>query len=113
MSNINKQPQSLDKIAGVQDISHENAAACSGGALTLWSESNHTGVVRSYTSSTPDLGSFNNQASSFEVGNNETWRLWTLKNYGGSYATLGGYYKGTIGPFSGIDNNVESVQRLQ
>ncbi len=111
MSNINKQPQSLDKIAGVQDISHENAAACSGGALRLWSEPNYAGTERSYSSSTTTLGTFNNQASSFEVASNEVYRLWTGQNYTGSYATLGGYNYGNLG--IGFNNNVESVQRLQ
>ncbi len=111
MSNINKQPQSLDKIAGVQDISHENAAACSGGALRLWSEPNYAGIEKSYTSDTPDLGSFNNLASSFEVASNEVYRLYTNRYYSGDYATLGGYYKNNLGwP---INNNVESVDRLQ
>ncbi len=111
MSNINKQSQSIDKIAGVQDISHENAAACSGGALRLWSEPNYAGIERSYTSSKDNLNDFNNLASSFEVGNNEVWRLFTKTGYTGNYATLGGYYYNNLGV--GINNEVESVLKLQ
>ncbi len=44
MSNINKQSQSLDKIAGVQDLSHEKAATCSGGRTTLWTDANRAGT---------------------------------------------------------------------
>jgi hypothetical protein len=114
MSNINKQPQSLDKIAGVQDISHENAAACSGGLITLWTGYNQSGTAKSYTADTPDVSSFRNIFSSFAVEAGTTYRLYTGINYSGSYATLGGGptgYRGNLG--IGIDNNVESIDRLQ
>ena len=94
----------------MQDISHENAAACSGGALTLWSEPNYGGIQRTYYSSTPNLGDLNNQASSFQIyPSNEVWRFYTGINYSGDYATVAGY-----GNFAlGLNNNVESVSRLQ
>ncbi len=114
MSNINKQSQSLDKIAGVQDISHESAAACSGGQITLWVDPNFSGTSQVYTSTQNDLGAFRNIFSSFAIGAGTTYRLYTGINYSSSYATLGGGPTGQSGNFGfGFDNNLESIQRLQ
>jgi hypothetical protein len=112
MSNINKKPQFLDKIAGVQDISHESAAACSGGNITLYDGTNGTGkfYYLGAEASVADLGNFNNIASSFYVEPGYTWRLYTGRNFSGSYATVGGVF-GQSGNFViGFNNNVESMR---
>ncbi|MFW9263314.1 peptidase inhibitor family I36 protein [Nostoc sp. CALU 546] len=116
MSNINKQSQSLDKVAGVQDISHESAATCSGGTITLYDGPNFTGTPVTYIGGvgfqTPSLGGFNNRASSFQVASGHTWRLFTGQNYTGSNVVLGGFF-GQSGNFGlGFDNNVESIRRI-
>jgi hypothetical protein len=112
MSNINKQFQSLDKIAGVQDLSHEKAATCSGGRITLWTGANRTGTQRSYTTSVGDLGGFRNIFSSYAVEAGTLYELFTARNFGGSRVVLGGFFgqSGNLG--IGFNNNVESIRRL-
>ncbi len=120
MSNINKQSQSLDKITGVQDISHESAAACSGGTLILYDGTNLTGVSRTYPASgATSLGSladFNNRASSFQVAGNNTWRVYSGQQFTGASAVLGGPFGGSgnfgfVGSIN-LNNNVESIVKV-
>jgi hypothetical protein len=112
MSNINKQSQDLDKIAGVQDISHESAATCSGGKITLWTGANQSGTAKVYTADQNDLGAFRNIFSSFAVESGTLYNLFTGINKTGSSVVLGGFF-GQSGNFGiGFDNNVESIDRL-
>lgn len=70
MKNINNQSQSLDKIAGLEDLDHENAAVCSGGSIDLFDGANLTGFQVSSVQNIPDLrnipgvGNFNDRATS-------------------------------------------------
>jgi len=119
MSNINKQSQSLDKIAGVQDISHESAAACSGGLLTLYDGTNGTGAAVAYVGGVGvianSLSTFNNRASSFKIEGNQTVRFYTGQNRTGVSTVVGGPVGqpltniGFVG-FTNFDNNIESLQ---
>ncbi|MEM7553826.1 MAG: hypothetical protein AAF378_06955 [Cyanobacteria bacterium P01_A01_bin.84] len=112
MPSINKQSQSLDKIAGVQDLSDEKAVTCSGGQITLWTGANRTGTSRVYTGDVNDLGAFRNIFSSFEVESGTLYELFTGKNKTGNGVVLGGFF-GQGGNFGfGFDNNVESIDRL-
>lgn len=113
MSNIKKQSQDLDKITGVQDLLHEEAATCSGGRMTLWNGTNRTGINTVVSATTGNLGSFRNIASSFAVEAGTLYELYTGLNQTGSSVVLGGFF-GQSGNFGiGFDNNVESVKRLQ
>jgi Beta/Gamma crystallin len=110
MTNINNQSQSLDKIAGLEDLNHENAAVCSGGAsITLYDGANLTGASVSFTvASVPDLATygFDNKASSIKILSGR-WNLSDLVNYGGftsSYATVGAYNLGLL------NNKVSSLR---
>jgi hypothetical protein len=121
MSNINKQSQSLDKVAGVQDISHESAATCSGGTLILFDGTNGTGDFRTYPAGGPQsigtLLDFNNRASSFQVVGNNTWQLYTGQQFSGTSIFVGGFFGQPVTNFgfvgiTNFNNNVESVARV-
>ena len=85
MTNINNQSQVLDKIAGLEDLDHENAAVCSGGNITLFDGANLTGSSVSFVTSVPNLAifGFNDKASSVRVLAGHSWRLFENVNYGG------------------------------
>ena len=119
MSNINKQSQSLDKIAGVQDISHESAAACSGGVLTLYDGTNGSGEAVVYLGGVGvivnSLGTFNNRPSSFKIDGNQTVRFYTSQNRTGVNTVVGGFFGqpltniGFVGA-TNFNNNIESLE---
>ncbi|BDA76572.1 hypothetical protein CAL7716_107380 (plasmid) [Calothrix sp. PCC 7716] len=121
MPNINKKSPCFQNVAGVQDISHESAAACSGGTLILFDGTNGTGESRTYTAGGPQsigtLLSFNNRASSFQVAGNNTWRVYSGQQFSGASVILGGPVGqgvtnfGFVG-FTNFNNNVESVRRI-
>ena len=68
MSNINKKSPSFQELTGVQDISHESAAAYSGGHIILYDRENYNGDFFSRQTGTHyTLGSFDNRASSYNV----------------------------------------------
>ncbi|MGL5796267.1 MAG: beta/gamma crystallin-related protein [Waterburya sp.] len=92
MSKINNQFKSLYNIAVVEDISHESAAAISGGALevtdvTLYSESNLEGVQFGSNKAIEDLTEFgfNDATGSITVANDKTWRFYSDANFQGTY----------------------------
>ncbi|MFK0732270.1 MAG: beta/gamma crystallin-related protein [Gloeotrichia echinulata HAB0833] len=112
MTNINNQSQVLDKIAGLEDLDHENAAVCSGGRITLYDGRNKTGTAVSFGGgSVANLTrfGFNNKASSIGITNGQTWTLWRDANFKGNSITYGpGHYN-----LAGIFNNsISSISRI-
>ncbi len=112
MTNINNQFQSLDKISGLEDLNHENAAVCSGGSITLYDGKDNTGLSVTFSTSVPNLGTsnFDNVASSIRITPGETWRLFRNVNYGGLNTpvyTAGAYNLGLL-----FNNQVSSVIKL-
>ena len=119
MLTTNKQSQNLHQIAGVQDLSHQNAAAVSGGAAELATGLNGTGErLRFDNGSFRTLNVFNNRISSFSLAPRAIWRFWTGRNFRGQSVTFQG---GTpqqpfinlntpgLNPFN---NNIESARRI-
>lgn len=111
MSNINRQSQSLDQIASVQDISHESAAAYSGGSVTFYDGRNGGFPSLTLLVGRRDLAteSWANRASSVEISPGQTWRFWTETDYKGNSITLG---QGFHNLFQLYDNNIESFTRI-
>ncbi|MBW4676057.1 MAG: peptidase inhibitor family I36 protein [Desmonostoc geniculatum HA4340-LM1] len=110
---FNNQFQSLSSINGVEDISQENAAACSGGRIILYDERNQRGVSVSFPGgSVANLASFgfNNKASSIEVTNAQTWRLWTNVNFGGNSINYG---QGNFNLFGVFNDSISSLSRVR
>ncbi|MBE9213780.1 hypothetical protein IQ247_14080 [Plectonema cf. radiosum LEGE 06105] len=116
MSNINKKSPSFQEVIGVQDISHESAAACSGGQIILYDGTSYTGEsFYRQDGSYSTLGSFNNRASSYNVlsgswnaysGTNFTSSEWYGPSGGGSLRLTG------AGNLSSIYNNsISSIKR--
>jgi Peptidase inhibitor family I36 len=112
MSNINKKSPSFQEVTGVQDISHESAAACSGGIITLYDGANFTGTTFfRQTGSYSTLGSFDNRASSYNVQAG-SWRVFSGVNF--TNAEVGGSLLLTgAGNLSSLWNNrISSIQRV-
>ncbi|NET03330.1 MAG: beta/gamma crystallin family protein [Symploca sp. SIO2B6] len=112
MSSIDSKLQELHTIPGVEDLSQENAATCSGGAITLYGLRNHRGANISFQGgaiSNLNNLNFGDRASSIEITGNKPWRLWARPNFGGlSKIFLPGKYNlGII-----LNNNVESIARI-
>lgn len=112
MTNINNQSQVLDKIAGLEDLDHENAAVCSGGIAILYDRRNFSGDSRIlFGGSSGTLGNFNNKAASIEIFSG-LWKFWTRKNFSGSNVTLGvGAYR-LEGSLNTFNDNIESYLRI-
>ncbi len=110
MSNISKKSPCFQKVIGVQDISHENAAACSGGTIILYDNNNFTGntYVRG-TGSWSNLGSFDNRASSV-LATAGTWELWSGINFTGNKLTVSSASGGIV-LNSLLNNQVSSIRR--
>ncbi|MCV3217511.1 beta/gamma crystallin family protein [Plectonema radiosum NIES-515] len=111
MTNINNQSQSLDKIAGLEDLNHENAAVCSGGAsIILYDGADLTGESKSFSiSSVPSLFryNFNDRASSIKVGSGK-WQLFQDVNFAGFSNTFtSGAYNLTQ-----LNNQVSSLKTV-
>jgi hypothetical protein len=111
MSNINKQSQSIDTIASVQDISHESAAACSGGSVTFYDGRNKGLPSLTLLSGRRDLAneSWANRASSIGISRGQRWRFWIDKDFRGNSITLGEGHHNLFGLY---DNNIESFTRI-
>jgi hypothetical protein len=86
----NNQFQSLDSINCVEDISPEDAAAYSGGAITLYNGNNQTGTFATFSGSISNLNdfSFDNITSSISISGNQTWTLFKNPNFGGASLTF-------------------------
>jgi hypothetical protein len=113
MSNINNQSQDLYGIAGVEDLSHENAAACSGGTAILFTGGEYDQPIATLTGGESAdlglLGGLANRASSILI-NEGVWTFWTRTNFRGDKITLGpGAYtlRGTT-----FDNDIDSYRRI-
>jgi hypothetical protein len=114
MSNINKESQNIfNQIAGVEELSNENAAAVSGGALALSDRPNGKGDRRTLNGGDRNLGrapgvsGFNNRASWYQVSGNRDWIVWTGKNRTGQSRRLKAGSKNNFpAPFN---NNIESA----
>jgi hypothetical protein len=96
MSKINNQSNSLYNIECVQDISHESAAAISGGALettdvTLYSEPDALGYQFGSNKKIENLGDFgfNDATVSIFVSNDQTWRFYENANFEGNFIDVG------------------------
>jgi hypothetical protein len=111
MKNINKQSQSLDKIAGLEDLDHENAAVCSGGIAILYDGANLAGPSATFRANNADLRSigFNDKASSISVTVGEKWQLFEHVNYGGAASQVfsGGSYN-----LIGLNNIGSSIRKV-
>ena len=109
--------QDLHQIAGVQDLSHENAAAVSGGVALLANGFNGREdrlTLRSGT--TGNLGRFNNSTSSIRITRGQVWRFYTGKNRTGRGVNLEGTgsFVNLVGRrLRTFQNNIESAERLQ
>jgi hypothetical protein len=90
----NNQSNSLYSIECVQDISHESAAAISGG-IAVYTDSNYAGQERT-AKGVPDLRVsdrqenvlFNNQISSIINDTDKRWAFYTRAGYSGDRFTL-------------------------
>ena len=107
-------PQNLNEITGVEDLSNENAAAVSGGAIIITTSGNFGGsraiVSGNVGQVRADLGSFNNAVSSIAIPPNQVWAFWTSKNRQGSRQVYGAGIHSVGGSFN---NNFESLERLR
>jgi hypothetical protein len=115
---INNKFQSLDSINCVEDISLEDAAALSGGTITLYNGPNQTGTSATFSGSVINLATFNvdNIASSVKIIGNQTWKLWVNPNFTGASQTFsasstGGGDAVTLTNFiGGFNNTFSSIQ---
>lgn len=110
MLTTDKQSQDLNQIAGVQDLSYENAAAVSGGVAVLFDRPNLQGRRRVLRRTFRNLGNFNNRASSIRIRGNHLWSFWTGQNFRGVRVNLGegGFNLGGV-----LNNNIESARRIR
>lgn len=113
MLTTEKQSQDLNQIAGVQDLSHENAAAVSGGAAVLFDGRNRRGARRRFNrrpgQGVRNLGNFNNRASSVRIDGGEQWGFALGRNFRGVKFILGA---GTTNLGGNRNNNIESLARI-
>jgi Beta/Gamma crystallin len=112
MKNINNQSQALDKIAGLEDLNHENAAVCSGGRIDLFDGAGLTGANVSFIAFVTDLRSyaFNDKASSIRITSGESWQLFENVNYQGASGIFG---SGTFNLPANLNNIVSSAKRVK
>ncbi|RAM51201.1 MAG: hypothetical protein C6Y22_12600 [Hapalosiphonaceae cyanobacterium JJU2] len=111
MTKINNQSQNLNNIAGVEDLSHNHAATCSGGSVTFYDGRNRGFPSLTLLSGRKNLAneSWANRASSIEISAGQTWRFWIDKDFQGNSITLGAGFHNLFGLF---DNNIESFTRI-
>ena len=112
MSIINDRIKDLNVIAGVNELTNETAATCSGGTgpdVVLYSKKNLQGRSLKVFVAIPDLRryNFNNITSSFKVINGK-WNLYTKFNFKGS--STGFLGKGAYNLFGSLDNAVSSIK---
>jgi Beta/Gamma crystallin len=111
MSIINNQTKDLNAIAGVNELTNETAATCSGGTgpdVVLYSGKNLTGRTLKVNNPIKDLRRyhFNNITSSFRV-NRGKWNLYTGFHFKG-YST-GFLGKGAYNLLGRLNNAVSSI----
>ncbi len=115
MSNISNQSQNLYSIDGVQDLSHESAAAVSGGAdVTLYSGQDFRGRSRGINDGQQRLGNFDNITSSVKVDgkvNKKVWRFYKDPGFRGASFDVGpGQSRSSLPP--GFNNNISSLRSI-
>jgi hypothetical protein len=116
MSKINNQSNSLYNIECVQDISHESAAAISGGALEttdviLYSEPDALGYEFGSNQKIEDLSvfGFNDATGSIFVSNDQTWRFYENTNFEGDYRDVGPGEFVNIGDFGMTISSFQAI----
>jgi Peptidase inhibitor family I36 len=91
MTKINNQSNSLYSIECVQDISHESAAALSGG-IAVYTDSNFGGFARTAKGVSDltqvDRGFFNDKISSIKNDTDKRWAFYKDAGYSGDRFTL-------------------------
>ncbi|MBD2451907.1 peptidase inhibitor family I36 protein [Nostoc sp. FACHB-152] len=114
---VNNQSSSLCSIHGLEDISQENAAACSGGTITIYDAANLQGTGFTFNSSVGDLrftkdGNLNDRISSVRVDRFSEWELFIGVGFRGDKLTLRpGIYNLSQFP-GGFNNEVSSLRRI-
>jgi Beta/Gamma crystallin len=115
MSNISNQSQNLYSIDGVQDLSHESAAAVSGGAdVTLYSGRDFKGAVREINDGQKKLGGFDNITSSVKVDgkiNKKVWRFYKDPDFKGASFDVGPGQSLSHLP-AGFNNKISSLRSI-
>jgi hypothetical protein len=96
MSKLNNQSIDLFAIPCVQNLTNENAAAVSGGALeptdvTLYSEPDALGYEFGSNKKIENLSDFgfNDATGSIFVSNAQTWRFYENANFEGAFIDVG------------------------
>ncbi|MCC5616522.1 hypothetical protein LC605_15870 [Nostoc sp. CHAB 5836] len=110
----NNQFQSLDSINCVEDISPEDAAAYSGGAINLYNGANQTGTASTFTGSIANLADFgiDNTTSSISITDNQTWILYKNANFSGASQSFSATNNSTLlnNIVGGFNNSFSSIQ---
>ena len=113
MSNINNQIQDLYSIEAVQDLSHETAAAVSGGAaLELYDDSNFRKLLVQTNDGTPNVGERVNDRITSIVVNEGVWRFYTDSQFRGVSADLGPGRYPNIGLGIIPNDSISSFRRI-
>ena len=106
MTNTNQQFNSLDSIDFVRDLTSENAASYSGGAVTvtdvtLTSQQGNQGFSFGSNKGIEDLRDFgfNNATAFIAVNNSKTWRFYESPNFQGDYIDVGPDQARNVGDF--------------
>lgn len=108
MSNISKKSLCFEQVVGIQDVSHENAAACSGGSLTLFDDIYTTPIFTTSTGSLTTLPTnAQDRASSVSTTGGEFWNLYNFAGGLGSPLSV----RGNVILNSAYNDKVRSVKR--
>ncbi|MBW4510793.1 MAG: beta/gamma crystallin family protein [Scytonematopsis contorta HA4267-MV1] len=115
MLDISNQSQKLYSIDGVQDLSHESAAAISGGAdVTLYSDKRFRGKSREINDGQRKLGGFDNITSSIKVDgkiNKKVWRFYKDPDFKGASFDIGPGQSLSHLP-AGFNNRISSLRSI-
>ncbi|MFB2975421.1 peptidase inhibitor family I36 protein [Microseira sp. BLCC-F43] len=76
----------------------------------LYSEANFQGRVFRTSAAVPDLGRFNNVASSDRVNNNQTWRFYAQKNFQGDFVEI--KPRQSLANLGRLNNRIESLRAV-
>jgi hypothetical protein len=113
MSNINNQIQDFYSIEAVQDLSHETAAAISGGAaLELYDDSNFRKRLVETNDGTANVGNDVNDRITSIVVNAGVWRFYTDSQFRGVSADLRPGRYANIGLGIIPNDSISSFQRI-
>lgn len=107
--------KNLNNIAGLENISLDNAATFSGGTITVYDAANLQGTGYTFNSSVIDLRStnpnLNDRISSVKVDRFSEWDLFIGVGFGGQSKRLTpGIYN--LSQFPGFNNEVSSLRRI-